>query len=292
MTRSMTGFGKGREKTDCGYVLVEIKTVNHKYFELSAKLPSCLSMSEGEIRDRLQQEIIRGRVNLFIDIEIGYAKKGNVIINEKLALSYKNKLNRLRHILKDKEEVDLYHVMALPGVVSLQEEPMNFSKISLGMKKALKQALSGVVATRIKEGQALEKDVLKRIANLTANLKKIRARVPDVIRLYRDRQLKAFEDPKKISILDSERIDKEVALFSKNSDVSEEICRIQAHLESFLATMKKGGEIGKRLDFTAQEIHREVTTVGSKANDFIIAQEVIKMKSEVEKVREQLQNIE
>lgn len=292
MIKSMTGFGKGRAKSEFGNVIVEIKTINHRYFELSAKMPPKLSLIEYDIREQLQKKITRGRVNFFLDIESVDKTKRHVMLNDNLARSYRNKIKQLSKKINVSDNIAVSEIISLPGVMCVHEIPVTIEKVLPSVKKAVEQALKGIINTRRKEGRALAQDVSKRIKLMNDSLSKIKKMAPKVVDAYKNRMWQTFKKFKNVTVSDRDRLEKDIAVFAKNCDISEEICRIGAHLKSFAEVLKKGGETGKKLDFMAQELHRETTTIGSKANDFKISSEVIKMKSEIEKIREQLQNIE
>jgi len=292
LIKSMTGFGKGEIKFPGGQIVVEIKTVNHKFFDASLKLPEAIAPFEDRIKEMLQKKINRGKVNVNIIYENNGSKDEVIAINRKLAKSYYAGIVGLKKALGLKEPVGLKELISLPGVINYAATQESLTVLWPKIEKALSAALASLITDREKEGKALHKDFIKRTAAMEKMLAEIKSSSHLSIKEYRER----FE--KKVRLLtsgheiDKGRLEMEVAIFAKNIDISEEITRLKNHLANFKRTLGVNGEAGKKIDFIAQELHREINTIGSKASDFKISRNVIEVKSEIEKIREQAKNIE
>ncbi|MDP3730755.1 MAG: YicC/YloC family endoribonuclease [Candidatus Omnitrophota bacterium] len=292
MIKSMTGFGKGEIKFPGGQIIVEIKTVNHKFFDASLKLPETIAPFEDRIKEVLQRKINRGKVNINIIYENNHSKDEVVAINRKLAKSYYAGIIGLKKALGLKEPVGLKELIGLPGVINYAATQESLTVLWPKIEKALSAALASLVADREKEGKALHKDFIKRVAAMDRMLAEIKSSSHLSVKEYRERFEKKVSDLASGHKMDKGRLEMEVAIFAKNIDISEEITRLKNHLANFKRTLGVNGEAGKKIDFIAQELHREINTIGSKAGDFKISRNVIEIKSEIEKIREQAKNIE
>jgi len=292
LIRSMTGFGKGEIKFPGGQIIVEMKTVNHKFFDASLKLPETITPFEDRIKEVLQKKINRGKVNVSMIYENNASKSEVVAINKKLARSYHSGIVELKKSLGLKEPVGLKELISLPGVINYAATKESLTMLWPKIEKALSAALASLIADREKEGTALQKDFFKRIASIDKMLTEIRSRSHLSIKEYRERFAKRVRGLASGHKIDKGRLEMEVAIFAKNIDISEEITRLKNHLVNFKRTVGGSGETGKKIDFIAQELHREINTIGSKASDFKISKNAIEIKSEIEKIREQAKNIE
>ena len=292
MIKSMTGFGKGEARFKSGKVTVEIKTVNHKFFDATLKLPNGIAAFEDRIKEILQKKIKRGKVNLNLAYDGVLLKAERLSINKKAAKNYYNALEGLKKELGLKEEIDIRDIIALPGVLSFDSLEKGLAAFWPKIKKALDMAIDRLVSDREKEGKALHADLAARTKAIETMLVTIKSRAHLNIDEYRKRFADRVKDLTGGRDIDMGRLEMEVAIFAKNSDISEEITRLQNHLSNFNKTMSAGGEVGKKIDFIAQELHREINTIGSKASDFKISKNVIEIKGEIEKIREQAKNLE
>ena len=301
MIKSMTGFGRSELKIPQGFIRVEIKTINHKFFEISSRLPGHLSEFEDGIRKMISQEIRRGKISLFISSPDPSTFIKRLVLNEALALEVFHKIQRLKKILNlhgsrteeaGGEAMLLKEVLSYPEV--LTKESSSGAKTSLfrDLEKAIVLALRNLKNSRTREGKALGADLLKRISEIKKSLGVIEKRIPAVEKEYR----KTFESKMKEFLkngeLDHERLTLEVALYVKNSDISEEVTRMKSHMDGMKKALRENGEIGRKIDFIAQEMYRESNTMGAKSSDVSIANHVIQIKSSIEKIREQAQNVE
>ncbi len=292
MVRSMTGFGKGSAAFKNGRVIVEVKTVNHKYFDATLRLPPNIAAFEEKIKEILQKKIIRGKVSLNLLCDGRLLRGESFSVNKDAAKAYHTELVRLNKYLGLKSEINVKDLIALPGVLNTDAGERNLAQAWPVVKAAVENAVKHLIADRAKEGKALSADLLMRARKIMKMLGAIRLRA----HLNIDEYKKRFEDRVKSLTggrnIDMGRLEMEVAIFAKNCDISEEITRLTNHLQNFIKTVSADAEVGKKLDFIAQELHREINTIGSKASDFKIARNVIEIKSEIEKIREQAKNLE
>lgn len=293
MIKSMTGFGKAVLNTKNGFIDIEIRSVNHKYLEISSKLPNGFSLLEDKIREYLQKRIRRGKVHLSLIYETKKTKDKEVLIDENLADDYAKSIRKLKNDLKLKGDIEVKDIINLPGIVSYKEVKKDYLKIWNSMEKVLGLAANDLDKEKIKEGIQLKKELLKRISYIDEALKEITKRSFLNIDSYKTRLANTIKELSKSQDFDKNRMELEVALFAKNCDITEEITRLKSHLMGLKGLLNSSGEeAGKKLDFISQELNREINTIGSKSSDFKISQKVIIIKSEIEKIREQAKNIE
>ena len=301
MIKSMTGFGRSELKIPQGFIRVEIKTINHKFFEISSRLPGHLSEYEDGIRKVISQEIRRGKISLFISSPDPSTFIKRLVLNEALAQEVFHKIQRLKKILNLRElksDEAAGEAMILNAVLNYPEvlikEPCVTEKTSLSrdLEKATILALRNLRNSRIQEGTALRKDLLNRLTEISRSLRGIEKRIPVLKRDYRKTLESKMKDFLKNGQLDQERLTLEVALYVKNSDISEEVTRMKSHLDAMKKALQENGEVGRKIDFIAQEMYRESNTMGAKSSDVSIANHVIQIKSAIEKIREQAQNVE
>lgn len=289
----MTGFGRGDASTAQGKIQIEIRTVNHRFFEISSRLPENLLIFEDRIRTEIAKKVKRGKVNLSLTYENPKRSNPKLVINKPLAKKYKGLLLDLRRSLSLNDQINFSQIIAFPGVISIEDKPKDDAEIWPYIKSALGAAVGGLMKMREKEGKSLVADIIGREKTILKNITIIERRSKLALKEYRVHLLRKIKELSSGKInLDKGRIELEVALFAKSSDISEELTRIKAHLKSFEETITKQDEVGRKLDFISQELHREINTVGQKTSDYRIAQLAIAVKGEVEKIREQIQNVE
>ena len=292
MVKSMTGFGRASAALKNGKITVEIKTINHKFADLTLKLPNNIVVFEEKIKEVLQKSIMRGKVSLNLICEGKFLKEERFSINREAARAYYDELVKLKKFLKISDDVTIKELLSLPGVLSYESGDGDLAKIWPAVKSAVERAMKNLIIDRAKEGKALSVEIFSRVKKIRKLLDSIRSRAHLNIDEYKRRfeaRVKTLTGGRNIDI---GRLEMEVAIFAKNCDISEEITRLENHLDNFVKTISAGGEVGKKLDFIAQELHREINTIGSKASDFKIAKNVIEIKSEIEKIREQAKNLE
>ena len=290
--RSMTGFGRARRRRGQTVIECELRTVNHRFLEFAGKVPDSLQGFEPDLRGLVQGSVRRGRVTFSVSVERPEALDQRVTINWALAKHYRGLLVRLQRTLGLKGPIELPQVLALPDLLVFRTGASDPQQIWPVVRQAMAAALAALDRSRAKEGRALARDLAQQASGIEKSLEKIERRSPVVVAEYRERLLKALKAPPEQGAWARELLEKEVPAFAKSCDVSEEVVRMKAHVETFLGVLDKRGEAGRKLDFIAQELHRETNTIGSKSADLIISREVIQMKSFIEKIREQVQNVE
>ena len=292
MVRSMTGFGRAESAFRNGKITIEIKTVNHKFFDETLKLPNGIAAFEDRIKEVLQKRILRGKVNLNLIYDGKPLKDERIRINNDVAKRYYNELLKMKKHLGLKDDITTKDLVGLPGVLNYEAGAEKIAELWPKIKESLDRTIDRLVADREKEGRSLCRDLAARARHIESMLSLIKARAHLNIEEYRRRfadRVKAMTGGRE---MDRGRLEMEVAIFAKNSDISEEITRLKNHLANFKKTVSGNGEVGKKLDFIAQELHREINTIGSKASDFKVSTNVIEIKGEIEKIREQAKNLE
>jgi len=290
----MTGYGRGDCSKDGFKVTVELSSVNRKQTEISVNLPREMELLEAQIRDVINRNIARGRLMVRVSLHAGAGKaSARMHLNVPLAKAYARELNRLCKQLKLPGPVTLDQVSRAPGVVQTDEELAVEEDFWPAVEKALKQALAQMVKMREREGEHLAQDLAKRVEAMRKAAAQIARQAPTVAERYRQQLIEriksaGLEAPK----VEDERLLKEVVYFADRSDISEELTRLQSHFQQFEDGRKSKEPVGRLLDFLAQEMNREINTIGSKANDSLISREVVTLKAELEKFREQAQNVE
>ena len=291
----MTGYGWG-ERVEKGFkVTVELSSVNRKQSEISVVLPRELEVLEAQIRDQINQRIARGRLTARVSLHMSAGQDAaRAQINRELAHAYARELNRLAKELNlAHSEVTLDILMRVPGVVQTNDELSDAEDFWPGVDKALRQALEMMVKMREREGEHLRKDLCQRIEIMRKSVGRVQKQAPEVQKRYREQLIERIKNAGLDEIaLDEERLIKEVVYFADRSDISEELTRMQSHFQQFNDCLKSKDPVGRMLDFLAQEMNREINTIGSKANDSLISREVVILKTELEKFREQAQNVE
>jgi uncharacterized protein (TIGR00255 family) len=292
--KSMTGYGRGDSSQDGFKVTVELSSVNRKQSEISVNMPRELEMLEGQIRDLINRYIARGRLTVRVSLHAGASKQSaRMHLNVPLAKAYARELTRLSKQLNLPGPVTLDQLARAPGVFQTDEQIAEEEDFWPSVEKALKKALSQIVQMRVREGIHLEQDLAERIAIMRKATAHIQANAPKVAKRYRQQLIDRIKGAGlEAPVLEDERLLKEVVYFADRSDISEELSRLQSHFKQFDACRKSKDPVGRTLDFLAQEMNREANTIGSKANDSLISREVVTLKAELEKFREQAQNVE
>jgi uncharacterized protein (TIGR00255 family) len=292
MVNSMTGFGRGEFSTGNTSISVEVRSVNHRYSDFSIRMPKNLSFLEDRIRRYVQSRVSRGRVDVYVSYDSWELKEQDVKVNSQLARTYYNALKELKEDLGHKGDIPFSLIATFPDVVMAKQEESDEEKLWQKFSCALEQAVDILVDMRRQEGQNLKQDILKKLETIDKEVSEIEKRAAFIVEEYRDRLEKRLEVLADGIDLDSDRVYQEVLIFADRSNIDEELVRLRSHASQMHDILDGGGTIGRKLDFLVQEMHREVNTIGSKANDLHISKAVIEIKSQLEKVREQIQNIE
>lgn len=292
----MTGFGEGEREFPFGRLRVEIRTVNHRYLKLQIRLPSGSERLQPALEARVRDRLARGHVSMTVAVEPLEAESGSVPVDLERARGYRDALQRLQEELGLGGSVDVSLVAAFRDVFRAPE--LESSRVELeedDVLPALAAALEQVVSMREEEGRRLKDDLLGRLDVLKSELSSVQERAPQRLVEERDRLRQAISELLDGDVgVDEERIAREIAHLAERWDIHEEVVRLDSHLKMFRETLATGSQdgVGKRVGFIAQEILREVNTIGSKANDAVVAAHVVAMKEEVERLREQLENVE
>ncbi len=291
MVSSMTGFGRGKRQSEKFAVTVEIKSVNHRFLECNIRLPRQLMKIEDKIKKLLGGKISRGRVEVFVTIEGQDIFSQKIHVNWSLLDEYFRAIGQIREKYRIVHDVSISDLLKLDDCFSIVEEDTGTSELENLVLEAVKEAVTALKEMRDAEGAALAQDVSGHLQNLRIRLEKVKDFAPVVVEQYAERLEKRMKEFAQGEI-DEGRLLNEVAVFADRADISEELARLSSHIEQFEKSMEISGPIGRKLDFYVQEMNREVNTIGSKANDAKIASEVVEMKSLLEKMKEQIQNIE
>ena len=289
---SMTGYGRGEAARGGAKFTVEISTVNRKQAELSLYLPRELDALESRARDEINAKVSRGRIAARVQWTAKSGDRAQVEIDRNLAKEYAKEYRKLATDLKLGGEVSLDTILRAPGVLQTSEEELDVESLWTPLRTAVREALKELLAMRAREGANLKKDLQKRIDALQKSVKAVKRQAPKTVRRHREALLDRLNQSGLDLKLDDERVLKEVALFADRIDITEELTRLESHFGQFADYAKSKGPVGRTLDFLSQEMNREVNTIGSKANDPLISRLVVAMKSELEKFREQVQNVE
>ncbi len=292
MLRSMTGFGDARGVKNGKTYTVEIRSLNQRFFDLQVRISSDLHALEAEIKKLLQTEIVRGKVTVFIGIDPSNNSEADLSVDTARAKFYASALKKLAKNLKIKDDISTRDLLSFSDVFKVEKKEVDLKKAWNDMRPVIEKALKSFISSREKEGRVLEKDVEERLRAIVKHVRRIEEMAKDLPGKYKQKLERQVKDLTSGLVLDEEKLMKEMAIMAERSDVTEEIVRLLNHIDLFQKTLKEKGDIGKRLDFVMQEMNRETNTIGSKCSDFGVASEVVEIKSELEKIREQIQNIE
>ncbi len=292
MVRSMTGYGRGEALGDAGRIVVEMKAVNHRFSEVVFRMPRQFNALEDPAKKLVQSRVKRGRIDVYVSWEPPAKDKG-VKVDKELAIAYYNALKELGGEIGSNSEISLDTLARLPDVLQVEEGEITADELWPTFETAVTEAVDGLIAMREREGAALRADLEERITRIEAFGKAVQERALQVVEEYRQRLTRRLEEllPESNPV-DPQRLAQEVAIFADRADVTEEVQRLASHVSQFRQALQKGDPIGRKLDFLVQELGREINTIGSKANDAVITNRVVDAKSELEKIREQVQNIE
>ncbi|MBD3162770.1 MAG: YicC family protein [Candidatus Eisenbacteria bacterium] len=294
MLLSMTGYGRAEARGESRTLTVEIRSVNHRFGEISIRLPKSLAVLENRVRERIQKEISRGKITCGVVLDGESEELGNLRIDESLASRYVTLFRELKEKLGLPGEIELATLVGLPDVLTWERDELDEESGWRLLEPPLRSALDDLMQMKRREGEILARDLGERIRGIESSVVRIEERVPQVIdavrRRLRDRLEELLEDQEaEYSRL---RLEAEIALFADRSDCTEECVRLRAHCQQFAELIRAGKPVGRKLNFLLQEMNREANTIGSKSLDVDIAREVIGIKEEGERLREQVANIE
>jgi uncharacterized protein (TIGR00255 family) len=291
MIKSMTGYGRGKFENEGREYTVEIKTVNHRYNDISIKMPRCLNFLEDTLRQYVGKIISRGKTDIFINM-INFSDKGRDIkVDRELAGIYINEIKSLVETYKIPDDLTATSIMRLPDMIVLaseEDEELFWQEL----KQALDSALQNIVNARENEGERLKKDIENRLELIKKNVEQIEKKSSGLLDEYKLKLENRIKELNATNIIDENRLGIEIVLFADKSSICEEITRLKSHIIGLEEMLKAETPIGKKLDFLVQEMNREINTIGSKANSLDITKYVVDTKNEIENIREQIQNIE
>lgn len=293
MIKSMTGYGKGETKRDSYHITVEIKTINHKYTNIYLHMPACLSALESELHKMVKDKIDRGRVDLYLNIIEDIAdERREPQLNLALARRYYTELKALQESLGLDGSVTIDRLVTLPEVLKVKEAEENEETLFGVVTETVGKALDSLLQMRTHEGGEIYADMVRRLDLIAQQVEEITLREPLVHMEYKNRMRDRLKELLEDKVVDEQRLAMEIAILAERSGITEELVRLKSHLGQFRMNIKKDEAVGRKLDFIAQEMYREANTIGSKAIDAEIINFVVVIKSEVDKIREQVQNVE
>ena len=292
MVKSMTGYGRAREMRNGRDITVEVRSVNNRYLDCTVKMPRAYIFAEDRMKARVQQAISRGKVDVFVTIDASAADEAVVAVNETLARGYYEALTRLKTMFSLPGEVTPEVLAKFPDVLAVTKAEEDVEAIAADICAVLDDALAAYNDMRAVEGEKLAADVAGRVTTIETVVGKVEKRSPQTVAAYRQRLEAKMQEVLQSTTIDESRILTEAAIFADKIAVDEETVRLRSHIAQLRAMLASDEPVGRKLDFLIQEVNRECNTIGSKCSDLTIAQDVVNMKAEVEKIREQVQNME
>ncbi len=292
MIKSMTGFGRGEYAGETLKFIVEIKSVNHRYLDANVRIPKEYAFMDTSIRSELKKYLQRGKVDVFVTYQIIGDVNYDLQFNEHLAREYVDAYERMAQRFNLTNDLTAATLGAQPEIFRLKEDSMNEEEVWSILKQALDTALEMLVETRTAEGANLKQDMIAKLDTLKAGVEQIELRYPEILAAYENRLKEKIADILGDSQIDESRLAAEVVLFADKLATDEETVRLKSHIDAMKKELEKGSDIGRKLDFIAQEMNREANTILSKANDLETSNIAIDLKTGIEKIREQVQNIE
>ena len=290
----MTGYGRGECTAKGARITVELNSVNRKQAEVSLSVPAELESIESDLRDLILASVSRGRVSGRVVLQYtGASRASAVAVNETQAKAYRRELSKLAKSLEIPDNLSLDSLLRLPGVLESAQPTLDAKAFRAPIKRALGQALEGLLSMREKEGGNLGRDLAKRLAKLRRIVKRVAKLAPDVLKHHRERLIERLKKANvDVPDMDDDRLLREIVYYTDRTDITEELTRLDSHFVQLEECLSDVVPVGRKLDFLAQEMFREINTIGSKANDANISSEVVTLKTELEKIREQVQNVE
>ncbi len=292
MIKSMTGFGRAEVSEGQRKITVEMKAVNHRYLDVSLKMPKKLNFFEASIRNLLKEYIQRGKVDIYITYEDLSEETVSIKYNQDIAASYLKYLKEMAETFSLDNDIRVSNLSRYPEVFSMEEQEIDEEGIWKLLEKAIRQSAESFVESRVKEGENLCRDLIAKLEGMLTLVAYIEENSPKIVEEYKAKLQAKVKDLMEDNRVDDNRLLMEVTIFADKICVDEEIVRLKSHIEMVENTLRAGGSIGRKLDFIVQEMNREANTILSKSTDLEISNHGIELKTEIEKVREQIQNIE
>lgn len=292
MIRSMTGYGRAALSVDSLNVTVEIKSVNHRYFEFSSRCPRNYGFLDEKLKSFVQSKVARGKIECFVQVEDLQDDSVVVEINRPLAKGYINAFNELSELYSINNDVSCAVLGRVPDVLAVRKQEADENRIWDAVRQTAEIAVDKFIQMRTTEGERMRDDIASRAAYIISNVEFIEERSPQTVKEYNEKLVARMKELLGDVHIEEQRILTEAAIYADKIAVAEETVRLRSHIDQLLAFLESSEAIGRKMDFLVQEINREANTIGSKAQDVEIARRVLEIKSEVEKIREQVQNIE
>lgn len=292
MAKSMTGYGRGDCESNGRQFTVEIKSVNHRFLEVNVRIPRAYIALEEKIRRTVSEYLSRGKVDIFVQSKVYGEKKHQLNVDKDLAIVYYNSVKELDALLGISSSVDSFRLLNLPGVLETEEPVEEMEEVWETLSQGVKTALSGLTLMRVNEGAKLKTDVISRLSEIKNIVERILERAPLVADNYRNRLNERLAESLGDISVDEARLIQEVAFFADRANVDEELVRLNSHISQLSQLIAEEVPVGRKIDFLIQEMNREANTIGSKANDLDVSRLVVELKAEIEKIREQVQNLE
>lgn len=292
MIRSMTGYGRYEVENEYAKLIAEIKSVNHRYCDISVRIPKNLNAFENQIRKQIKESVSRGKIDIYITYESSHEGSAHVTYNKQIASAYLEQLAQMAEDFQLENPVNTLKLSRYPEVFMLQEDTMDEDKMQELVSEVVSGALKNFIRSRETEGELLKNDLLKKLEYLSSVADDVAKRSPLVFQEYKERLTSKIREVLGDLSLDEGVIATELVIYSDKICVDEELVRLQSHIKHMKETLNEEEGVGRKLDFIAQELNREANTTLSKANDLIISNQGILMKTEIEKIREQIQNLE
>ena len=292
MIKSMTGYGRAQGSFSGGDITVEVKSVNNRYLDCGVKLPRGYAYLEEGIKSQVQKSISRGKVDVFITINSAGADNVKISVNEPVAKGYIDALRQMVQEYGIQDDISASAISRFSDVFLVEKQEQDENEVKSAISAVVAQALSAFDAMRTREGEALKTDLLQKAEGILTLVSKVEERSPITVKAYRERLTAKMQEVLEDRQIDEARIIQEAAIYADKVAVDEETVRLRSHVDQLQNMLSEGGVIGRKLDFLMQEMNREANTIGSKGNDVEQARNVVNIKSELEKIREQIQNIE
>ena len=292
MVSSMTGYGRGETVKENISVVVELRSVNHRYFEFSCRVPRGYVFLEDKLKTFCQQRITRGKVDLFLTLDVTASDNVVVEINHSLASGYVNAIKELSETYEINDGLSAINLSRFPDLFTVKSQAIDEDTVWSVVEEATSVALDGFAAMRAKEGKKLYDDVKSRVETILEKVAFVEERSPETVKAYREKLETRIREMLADATVDEGRLLTETAIFADKVAVAEETVRLRSHIKQLMELLESDIAVGRKLDFIVQEMNREANTIGSKAQDIEIAHTVVDIKAEIEKIREQIQNIE
>ncbi len=292
MVSSMTGYGRGETVKENISVVVELRSVNHRYFEFSSRIPRGYAFLEDKLKTFCQKRITRGKVDLFLTLDVSASDNVKVEINHALASGYVNAIKELSETYEINDGLSAINLSRFPDLFTVKNQALDEDTVWSVVEEATSLALDGFVAMRATEGKKLYDDVKSRVETILDKVTFVEERSPETVKAYREKLEARIKEMLADATVDEGRLLTETAIFADKVAVAEETVRLRSHIKQLMELLEGDIAVGRKLDFIVQEMNREANTIGSKAQDIEIAHTVVDIKAEIEKIREQIQNIE